>query len=226
MSFYVSRSILPAIAFLSFGTFFAVAASETEHHPHQGRTTPYAGEPPRPELTSEEQKLVAKGEPVLKRIPDPDGQGGRGVAVFSVKAPSDIVWSVISDFAEYPKWISNLKSTQIYKTEGDFIYVAFTVGIPLLGNYTYYIKHTFPPKKNWLTWTLDYSRLSDLDDSVGFWRVDPDPINPNGCIVSYSVAIQITQSVPQFVRNLVEKQGLKQATQWVKEQSEKRYQPR
>jgi hypothetical protein len=74
-----------------------------------------------------------------------------------------------------------------------------------------------------LTWTLDYSRSSDLDDSVGFWRVTPVEGAPDRAQVEYSVDIAISSWVPGFVRNLLVDDGLKQATSWVKVQSEKRY---
>ena len=32
----------------------------------------------------------------------------------------------------------------------------------------YFIDHTYAPRLGVLTWTLDYARLSDLIDSVGY----------------------------------------------------------
>ena len=42
----------------------------------------------------------------------------------------------------------------------------------------YYIEHIIHTDEGWVTWTLDYSRKSDLDDSVGYWRVTARPPSP------------------------------------------------
>ena len=33
----------------------------------------------------------------------------------------------------------------------------------------YFIEHTFEPAKNCMTFQLDYERLSDFSDTVGYW---------------------------------------------------------
>jgi len=83
-------------------------------------------------------------------------------------------------------------------------------------SYTYYIEHTFPlEEKGWGTWKLDYGHLSDLDESVGFWRVDPVEGHPNQSLVYYSVSLQISKWLKPLKSFIVDS-GLKTATQWVK----------
>jgi hypothetical protein len=62
--------------------------------------------------------------------------------------------------------------------------------------------------------------LSDLDDSVGFWRVSHFEGDHTQSIVTYSAAIKLKTRVPGFIINLIIKSRLKQATTWVKEQAE------
>lgn len=33
----------------------------------------------------------------------------------------------------------------------------------------YYIEHNFEPLQHSMTWTLDYTKSSDIFDSVGYW---------------------------------------------------------
>jgi len=33
----------------------------------------------------------------------------------------------------------------------------------------YFIEHTFEPAKNCMTFHLDYDRLSEFSDTVGYW---------------------------------------------------------
>ena len=39
-----------------------------------------------------------------------EGSGGRGVAIFDVDASPEVVWSVITSFSSYPKWIEEALS--------------------------------------------------------------------------------------------------------------------
>ncbi len=71
-----------------------------------------------------------------------------------------------------------------------------------------------------MTWTLDYDYLSDLDDSVGYWRVTPSEVDAGKSLVTYSAAVKLKSRVPAFIINLIVKSRLKQATHWVKEQAE------
>ena len=80
----------------------------------------------------------------------------------------------------------------------------------------YFIDHTFYPDKNYLTWTLDYSKESDLDDSVGFWYVQPFRRNQGGHDFYYSVDVQL-KGWCWLIENMITKSGLSKATSWVNE---------
>jgi ribosome-associated toxin RatA of RatAB toxin-antitoxin module len=201
----------------------AWAADARKPHPHQGVIAHFDGEPPRVELNAQEQQRFLKGEPIRKQILRGAG-GGRGVAIFRVNAPAEVVWSVIRDYPSYPRWIDSVDKCEIYKRDGDDIYVRFVVsswGVDV----EYFIKHTFRPNLGWATWTLDYARESDLEDSVGFWRVTPLPSNPGHSRVTYSIDMSLRGWVPGFLKRVIVNKGLEEATEWVKVQAEKRYRP-
>lgn len=184
------------------------------------RLAPYEGAPPEVSLTESERQTVAKGDPVYKQVQA--GDGGRAAAVFRVNAPAKTIWSVISSFNSYPEWISGVKETEVYKRLGEKIFVRFKLSQwPVTVNY--YIEHNAPMERlGWLTWKLDYSKQNDLEDSVGFWRVTPVPGDSSKCDVSYSVEVRLKGWVPDFIKNMIIDRGLKDATQWVKKQSEAR----
>jgi ribosome-associated toxin RatA of RatAB toxin-antitoxin module len=198
----------------------AHAADATKPHDHQGTLKPYPEPPPAPRLSAEELSVLASGKPVMRTI---DGEsGGRGSAVFRVNAPPEVTWRVINNFAAYPNYISEVKSCQVYQRSGNNIDTAFT--IKALGiSIDYFIRHRFHQAERWGTWTLDYSRLSDVDDSVGFWRVTAVDGNPNQSQVEYSIDVSLKGWVPGFVRTLMVDNGVKTATEWVTKASEKRW---
>lgn len=194
----------------------ADAADPNKPHPHQGVLKPYPRPPTALRLSAEQEAQVLAGQPVFTVTEG--AEGGRGAAAFVVAAPPTRVWQVIKSFHRYPQWISGVSACEVYKTAGDHLYARFVLskmGVEV----EYFIDHTFGP--GWATWTLDYSRESDLDDSVGMWRVTPLPNDPARSRVEYSIDIRVGGWVPGFIRDLVVDQGLRDATQWVKAQSEK-----
>lgn len=218
----MSRSAcLLLAALLAAGTLAtpALAADAAKAHSHKGVLKPYARPPPPLVLTDKEKSRLDSGKSVMRQM---EGEaGGRGMAIFRVNANPDVVWATINDFHSYPKWIDEVKKCEIYKKEGGKIDVAFKISsFPV--SIEYFIAHDYDMANRWGTWTLDYNKESDLDDSVGFWRVTPQENDPSKSIVEYSVDVKIKGWVPDFIREMLVDKGLKQATTWVKVQSEKK----
>ena len=137
-----------------------------------------------------------------------------------IAAPPEKIWKVIMDYKGYPNWIDDLESTQVYggdKATGYNVQFALSVfGIDVV----YYIDHDFFPSKGFMTWQLDYSRESDIDDSTGYWLVYPATDHPGHTRLEYSVDLRLKGWVPGIVENMLANKGLTLATSWVKKQSE------
>ncbi len=207
---------LTAVLFSSHAVFSAITA-----HEHNGILVPYKGEPDKIFLTDEEVQQLKEGKAVFKK--HIIGDSKRAVVITRVKADTATIWSVIKDFNSYPEWIDDIKSAQIYRQEENSIYVRFDAEIPYSGNVTWYVRHDYPiDAREWGTWTLDYDRLSDIDDSVGFWRVSKDPDDPAYSFVFYSTSLKLKTWVPQLIVALIVKSRLEQSTKWVTTQSESR----
>lgn len=71
-----------------------------------------------------------------------------------------------------------------------------------------------------MCWTLDYDKYSDFDDVSGHWHVTNHPTKPDCTRVFYACDIKMAGSVPKPVINFLGKVALKQATAWVKKESE------
>lgn len=196
----------------------ALAADATQPHPHQGVLQKFVGPPAKPALTAEDLATLAKGEPVLKQKRGKDG--GRGIAVQDVAATPERIWSRIMKLEKYPDWVDNVKVCENVKVDGSRIETHFEIGASLV-SMEYWIVHDAHPEQNWMTWQLDYSKYNDLDDSVGFWVVEPLPDKPGYSRLYYSVDVKVGGWVPGFIENMVAKSGLTKATAWVKRESEK-----
>ncbi len=196
------------------------AADANAPHEHQGIIQAFSGAPPAAQLVRADLMTLRKGEPVLKQQNDGE-TGGRGVAVFRVNADRDTVMNVILDYPNSSNWIESLTASEVYNTSGNNQYVRF-VTRAMAVSVEWFIKHEINRSDYWVTWTLDYSRNSDLDDSVGYWRLKEVPNQPGVTQVEYSVDIRLKGWVPGFVKNLLVNRGLEDATSWVKIQSEAR----
>lgn len=195
----------------------ALAADANSPHPHQGVIGAFSGKPAKPALTESDIATLSTGKPVLKQIRE--GKGGRGIAVQDVHATPEQVWSRITSYGNYPEWVDNVKECAPYATEGEHLKVRFVISA-LMVNVEYYIDHIYAPDQGYMTWSLDYTRESDLDDSVGFWVVEPIADKPGWTRVFYSVDVRIKGWVPKAIENMIAKQGLTKATSWVKRESE------
>jgi len=208
------------LMFIAFLPGLALAADPNTAHEHQGLISAYPAGPPTITMTRPELMKLRKGEPVLKQQHDGDA-GGRGVAVFRVNAERDKVWDVIMDYPNYVNWVDKLSAADIYQNSGNKVYVRFVTKAVAI-NVEWFIEHTVNRSEYWVTWTLDYTRNSDLDDSVGYWLLKEVSGQPGVTQVEYSVDIRLKGWVPGFVKKLLVNQGLQDATSWVKVQSEAR----
>jgi ribosome-associated toxin RatA of RatAB toxin-antitoxin module len=193
----------------------ALAADPNLPHEHQGVIAAYKGAPPAISLSETDLATLTAGQQVQKQFQV--GNGGRAAAIMDIAASTDKVWSKILSFSSYPSWVENVSACEVYKTEGSNIYARFLLSVMGM-SVEYYIKHTLNKAAGYMTWTLDYSRQSDLDDSVGFWRVTA--LSSAKTRVEYSVEIRFKSWIPGFVADMIRSQGLTSATSWVKKQSE------
>jgi len=197
--------------------FPVFSANPNTPHAHTGIATKFSN-PAKATLSASEATTLSSGKAVLKQIQE--GNGGRGVAIFDVNATPDQVWKVITSFEKYPSYIEELSNVETYATKGNDLFVDFTIsswGFEV----QYYIKHDYQPSKGYMTWTLDYSRESDLDDSTGYWLVYPSPLDPSKTRVEYSVDLRIKGWVPGFIQTMLAETGVENATKWVKREAEK-----
>ena len=198
--------------------FAAQAADPTLSHDVEDRLTPYTGTPPSIELTDDDLARLERGKAVLVPIQDNE-MGGRGMAVQDVAATPEVVWGRIESFDRYPEWVKYVSECENYEVGGHHIKTRFV--LKALGlSYEYYIDHTYRPDQGYMTWTLDYDRLSDLGDSVGYWFVKPHPDKPGWTRLYYSVELVVKKQMPEFIVDIATKKGLKEATAWVKREAE------
>eukprot|EP00560_Eucampia_antarctica_P010007 CAMPEP_0197828816 /NCGR_PEP_ID=MMETSP1437-20131217/5338_1 /TAXON_ID=49252 ORGANISM="Eucampia antarctica, Strain CCMP1452" /NCGR_SAMPLE_ID=MMETSP1437 /ASSEMBLY_ACC=CAM_ASM_001096 /LENGTH=286 /DNA_ID=CAMNT_0043430211 /DNA_START=141 /DNA_END=998 /DNA_ORIENTATION=- len=208
------------------------ASSFSEPHPHNGKVTPFEPGDPKVPLDGKALQILESGKPYKTQIDS--GAGGRGLVVQDVHAPSDVVWGRILDYDNYSKMVPKTVDSRNYDVTkmkpskkdplSEIIFTRMKVGLPLL-KLEFFIKHLYYPSLNSLTWTLDYTKKSDFDDSCGYWYIIPHPDKPQSWTrVYYSVEVSMFDWIPKFALDFISAKALVDATAWVKKFSELEYQ--
>jgi len=202
------------------------ASSFTDPHDHQGIVAPFTPGDPKIPLDKKALEVLASGKPYQTQIAS--ATGGRGLVVQDVDAPTDVVWGRILDYDNYTKMVpktvesKNYQVVDVKPTKSDplsqIIYTRMKVGFPVL-KLEFFIKHLYYPELHSLTWTLDYTKKSDFNDSCGFWYVVPHPEDEFRTRLFYSVEVSMFDWVPKFVVDFMSTKALTDATAWVKKYS-------
>ncbi|MAA80592.1 MAG: hypothetical protein CL916_15155 [Deltaproteobacteria bacterium] len=194
----------------------ASSLSFASPHPHKGKLKPITSVPVPVTLTSADQIKLDKGQVVLKQ--KVGESGGEGVAVQYISASSQRVWDTILEYDKYKDRVKNIKSANVYKKVGTDWYVQMISSV-MFFTFTMNTKNSIHKDQHYMSWTLDYERKSDLDDSVGYWLVTEISTSPNLTRVDYSTNI-IVSGVPDFLTGYLTEDALVEGTKWVKKYAE------
>ncbi|MCB9776936.1 MAG: SRPBCC family protein [Alphaproteobacteria bacterium] len=195
----------------------AVASSTTSPHPHQGVAPKFTVPARTTSFSDKEAEQLLAGQSVRKQVKYENG--GRGISIMDVKGTPAQVWAVIDDFGSYPSWIDMLQETEVYGKNGNEVLVRFKLKV-MGKDVEYFIDHERRVDQGYVTWQLDYSRESDIDDSTGYWLVYETPGRPGYTRVEYTVDLRLKGWIPGFVEDMLANKGLDKATGWVKKQVE------
>jgi hypothetical protein len=217
--------VITACSMLLMSPSQCSATAYGQGHPHQGVVPPFQPGDPKVKLDRQALHILNGGNPYSTQIESESG--GRGLVVQDIHAPSSVVWERILDYNNYHKMVPKTTESENYKVErhrhgAQTIYTRMKVGFPMI-KLVFYVKHEYQPQLNSLTWTLDYAKKSDFDDSCGYWYVIPHPDKSEWTRVFYSVQVSMFDWVPSFVVNFMSSQALTEATAWVKKFSEAEY---
>ena len=217
--------------FRQMSTFFAVisiiltlcsdtaqAASADKPQGHTGLITPISSAPDAVRLTDEERQILASGKHVERHTKN--DSGGSGVAIQYIQASPADIWATILSYHRYKSWVKNVVHCAVYNKDGNDIYVDMQTSI--LGfKSQIFTKNTVRKDLGYMAWTLDYSRKSDVNDLVGYWRVEPVSEQPGTTKLEHSNSVMI-KGVPGFLVNYMTRDALSEGTSWVKREAEKR----
>jgi hypothetical protein len=204
------------------------AVNRDAPHGHTGKMKPYVAGPFGMKLKAKDEETLSKGNPVMKQLPpdDPtDKLGGKAICVQDVEAPKSAIWRQILDMDSYVGKVMKVKECKNYvvKDNGNGtmqLKTKMVLGVLPGYSYTNFYDHCFNAKKGSVTWSLDYDKTSDFDDVAGHWHVEDHPSKPGCSRLFYACDLKFKNALPKPITNFLQKTALKQATAWVKKESE------
>jgi ribosome-associated toxin RatA of RatAB toxin-antitoxin module len=211
-------SIIVSAIWLAIAPLSSQAASTDQPQGHRGILPPITSAPSAVNLTGAERAKLEAGKHIERH--SKSEHGGSGIAVQYVNATPEAIWATILSYHRYKSWVKNVVGCSLYKREGNVLYVDMETSI--LGfKSRVFTKNTVQKEQGYMAWTLDYDRKSDVNDLVGYWRVQPVENKPGVTRLEHSNSISI-RGVPGFLVNYMTKDALSEGTAWVKREAEKR----
>ena len=200
-------------------------ADPNKPHIHKGSIEPFKPGPP-PPLSAKDLATLNSGKPVQQTV-EVNG-AGRAMATFDVAAPPSLVWDCILDLKNYPRMVPGVSAVELYRgptTSGGVTLTSAKWTLSMLGyRVSYFVETRYEPRLQSMTFRLDYSRESDLDDSVGYWHVAPLP-QADGRMhsrVTYMAALGLRGYWPKAIIDILFATTLGKATAWVGVEASKR----
>uniref|UniRef100_A0A7S3QJ75 Coenzyme Q-binding protein COQ10 START domain-containing protein n=1 Tax=Chaetoceros debilis TaxID=122233 RepID=A0A7S3QJ75_9STRA len=232
--FQISPKIL-SIALLVLGLSLSLLQVEAKKinrdagHTHNGLLTPYSPGAFNMKMESKDEEILGKGNSVMKNLPadnDPEGKlGGKAICVQDIDAPKKAVWRQILDMDSYVGKVSKVKECNNYSVEPNSdgtvrFKTKMVLGVMPGYSYENYYDHSYNAEKGSVTWSLDYKKFNDFDDVAGHWHVEDHPTKAGKTRVFYACDLKVKNTLPKPIMNFLQKTALKQATAWVKKESE------
>jgi len=196
-----------------------LAADKAQPHPHTGILPKYERiHPSNYGLTLEDISMeqLRSGKPVLRLIKLKSGFQ-RTASIQDVPGPPELVWRLIMDLDAYPRMVEGVAHCKTYRQQSSGMgkqeaWAHYRVCAGPFG-LDYFMRHTLEKSKNAMTFHLDYERLSDLSDTVGYWYVEK--LADGWSRVYYSTDTKMPSWIPAFAKDKIVRLAQGKSTSWV-----------
>jgi coenzyme Q-binding protein COQ10 len=123
-----------------------------------------------------------------------------------IDVPLATVWTVVSDYARYPEFISEMREVRVLRHQGSEQDVEFEIELELLGmkkRIRYTLAMTETPTSS-IRWKLVRSDILKGDDGSWHFR----PLSERRTEATYEIELKLGAFVPRAVSNFLAEQSL------------------
>jgi ribosome-associated toxin RatA of RatAB toxin-antitoxin module len=161
-------------------------------------------------------RVVDTGAGYRVRLIEAAGGGPKTAqARFLVRASRTAVWKAINDFAHYPEFMPNIKTSSFVKAKPGSAEWAFSLKAALFTvDYTLDMKGVTTPDS---VWTLSWEYVKgDLNSTTGSWRLSECKGKPGSTLICYQVRVEVGRFVPDWISNRMTTKSIPELIQAVK----------
>ena len=133
-----------------------------------------------------------------------------------VNAPPEVVYRVVTDFANYASWVSDLKRIEVLESDaaGRPLEVEFRAAA-FGRSTTYALRYDYSRAPEQLSWTQTHGDLTET--LQGQYRFESDA---RGTKVTYDLEVELLVPIPTFVKSRAAQRIQTQALRELKAQAE------
>ena len=133
-----------------------------------------------------------------------------------VNAPPEVVYRVVTDFANYASWVSDLKRIEVLESDaaGRPLEVEFRAAA-FGRSTTYALRYDYSRAPEQLSWTQTHGALTET--LQGQYRFESDA---RGTKVTYDLEVELLVPIPTFVKSRAAQRIQTQALRELKAQAE------
>lgn len=156
-----------------------------------------------------------------------DGENGKYVAKILVTAPTTVVWSVLTDFQNFPKFLPNVVSSQIIATKGDSQIVEQIDSRQVL----FVNKRSRVRTENILAENqrIDFNLIDgDLEQLQGYWLLEAvatySGAKPTQILITQNITARPKSGIPKGLFNQIFKDSIRENLMAIGKEVERRSQ--
>lgn len=144
----------------------------------------------------------------------------KGVSEFTVKAPKEVVWRILTDFNSYPRVFSRMTSCSVTKRDGNLVYVeSFLKPQVMVKQQCQHTVNDLAGKPDLLRWKMLDGNFKAVE---GEWRLKATN-NGHQCQVRYTLALEPGAAIPKPMAGFVIKMMQKEIITSVRDVAEADY---
>ena len=181
---------------------------------------------PRVLYTAGEWEALERGSILLEKEAafqrrSPSSNSRESAASGLIRHSPDRVWTVLTDFETWPKFMPHITRTRITRRNGSKMWVHQNYRVVFVG-----MEHTtiydLDPRFGQLSWALDPTQKHDIKFSEGRWELLPTP-GGGQTVIRYAAAMDAGRSVPKVVETTLKRRSLKNLIVNLRREVDRRY---
>lgn len=169
-------------------------------------------------LKEKERDELKQGKVLIHKLEKEMGKGeatARVVAMGIIPRPPALVWKGLFTFSRWHRFLPNLEEARVTRVEGERLWLWHRLKV-LFVPVEYTVVYRFHPEGGRAEWELDATLPHDIEETVGYWGVEP--LGKEHTLLIYTAYVRVGRFVPKFVEDLLTRESLPRIVEGVRKE--------